>query len=178
MHDDRLARYATLPTQPPKDLCAPQTDEEHAYFLCACYGILCLEYATGIGRITTEESADIRSRVMWDACIPATLVQKAFPRPFEHLAKKKLPVTLFTMSDYWHHHAGPSPVFSCVVENRMHPNGNAWRVRFTTKERYGLFRAECPRHTLQIENGARMWAHVSYTFHGAVHRVIIPERIV
>ncbi|MBP9749132.1 MAG: hypothetical protein KBD21_00105 [Candidatus Pacebacteria bacterium] len=178
MHHDRLAGYAALPVQRPEHLCAPQTDKEQAHLLCASYGILCLEYATGIGRITAEECEDIRSRVTWDACIPEALVRKAFPTPFARLAKLRLPVTFSTMSEYWHRHTGPSPVFPCVVESRMRPNGNAWRVRFTAEEQCGLFRAECPRHTLQVENGARMWAHVSYAFTGAVRRVIIPERIV
>lgn len=120
-----------------------------------------------------------RSRVTWDACIPEAFVRKAFPTPFARLAKLRLPVTFSTMSEYWHRHTGPSPVFPCVVESRMRPERKRMASSLPPLKSSAVFSGrKCPRHTLQVENGARMWAHVSYAFTGAVRRVIIPERIV
>ncbi len=174
--DDRLARYATI-ADIHHAYTPAETDEDQAYFLCACYGVLCLRYALAMHRITESELVDIRTRVARDASIPSGLVRKAFPKPFEQIANMGLPITLRTMSDYWHGHAGPSPVLPCTAEHRLHPNGTSWRVRFDTNHA-GLFRAECPRDTLHIENGARMWAHVAYDTHGNIRKIIIPEHIV
>ncbi len=173
-NDDKLATYATILTAPHDHLPAPRTDEERAHFLCACYGVLCLDYALIMGRITAEELFEIRTRVTEDAQVPKDLVRKAFPRPFSELARHDIPVTFQTMSDYWHRHAGPSPVLPCIVECRLRPNSAAWRVRFETGHE-GLFPAECPRSTLRIETGDRMWAHVAYDTRGNIRKIFIPE---
>lgn len=173
-NDDKLATYATVHTAPSAHLPAPRTDEEQAHFLCACYGVLCLDYALAMGRITAQEHFDVRARVAEGAYVPKDLVRKAFPRPFSELARHGMPVTGKTMSDYWHRHAGPSPVLPCIVECRLRPNGTVWRVRFEASHT-GLFPAECPIHTLHIENGDRMWAHVAYDTRGNIRKIIIPE---